>query len=221
MKTDTEIKQDVLDELEWESSVDAAQIGVVVKNAVVTLTGSVNTYAEKNAAENAAKRVLGVKAIVDELSVRIGGSDKRTDEDIAMVALNNLRWNTSVPHEDIRLTVENGWITLEGTVDWNYQKEAARNAVKHLAGIRGVTNLIHIRPGSEPDNIRDRIRAAFHRNANICADGISVMVEGQKVVLSGIVQSWFEKKEAKKAAWSAPGIAEVDDRIEIRVRGFM
>jgi len=220
MKTDSTLKQDILDELDWEPSVDATHIGVIVRDGIVTLTGTVTTYAEKNAAENAVKRVLGVRAVVMEVEVKLPGSVKQTDQDIARAAVNNLRWNTSVPDDRIHVRVEEGWVTLDGTVDWNYQKEAAKNAVQNLGGVRGVTNVVQVKAAIEPQNVKEKIRRALERSANIDADSIAVKVEGHKVILSGSVQSWAEKRQAKEAAWSAPGVTEVQDNIEIKVREF-
>lgn len=218
MKTDEDLKQDVLDELEWEPSINATQIGVTAKNGIVTLSGHVDTYGEKLAAEKAAKRVSGVKAVVEEIDVKIPGRDTRTDEDIAQMALNNLKWNTTVPDDRVLLKVEGGWITMEGTVDWNYQKDAAKRAIEHLAGVRGVTNRIQVRSTAHPRDVKEKIRKAFERNATIDAGNVTVQVEGHKVVLSGSVQSWAEKRQAENAAWSAPGVTNVENNIRIEIR---
>jgi osmotically-inducible protein OsmY len=215
MRTDAIIKEDVLNELDWEPSIDATKVGVTCVNGVVTLSGYVNSFTEKLAAELATRRVLGVRAIVEKIEVKIGGVYKRTDQDIAQAALNNLRWRTDVPDEDIKLKVENGWITLEGTVQWNFQKEAAKNAIKDLAGIRGISNVIRVITTVEPNNIKEKIKIAFERNATIDSDHVNV--DGHKVILSGIVQSMAEKRHAESAAWSAPGVTEVVDNLEIQV----
>lgn len=219
-KTDSTLKQDVLDELGWEPGVDAAKVGVIVRDGVVTLSGTVNTYAEKVAAEQAAERVYGVRAVVQDLEVVPAGAGQYKDQDIAGAAINSLRWNTNVPDERVKLKVEDGWITLDGTVDWNYQKNAAKSAVQNLAGVRGVTNIIKVKPVIEPRNLKEKIRKAFERNAEIDADNVEIKVEGRKVVLNGHVQSWAEKRQAREAAWSAPGVTEVEDHIEIRARKF-
>lgn len=218
MKTDATLKEDVMDELDWEPSIDATEIGVTVKNGIVTLSGNVNTYAEKIAAERAAKRVYGVKAVVENVDVKVSGTYKRTDEDIALSVLNNLKWNTSVPEQDIQVKVEDGWVTLEGEVEWNYQKEAAINAIRNLSGVRGVTNLLKVEAAVEPSDIQDKIRKSFERNAEIDADQVNVKIEGHKVILTGTIQSWAEKQQAKNAAWSAPGVTEVEDNLQIKVR---
>lgn len=219
-KTDSTLKQDVLDELEWEPGIEASAIGVIVRDAVVTLSGTVNTYAEKVAAEQAAERVYGVRAVVQDLEVMPAGAGQYKDQDIAAAATDSLRWNTNVPDEQVKLKVEDGWITLDGTVDWNYQKNAAKSAVQNLTGVRGVINIIKVKAVIEPHNLKERIRKAFERNAEIDADSIEVKAEGRKVVLSGYVQSWAEKRQAREAAWSAPGVTEVEDHIEIRAREF-
>lgn len=220
MKTDLNIKQDVIDELDWEPGVDAAGIGVIVKDGIVTLNGHVGTYAEKRTAEKAVKRVYGVRAVVDEIEVKLSGTYSRTDEDIARAALNNLKWDTSVPHESMQLKVEDGWLTLEGEVAWNYQKEAAKNAVANLSGVRGVTNLVKVKASVEPTNVKNKIRNSFERNASVDANSISVQVDGSKVTLSGNVQSWVEKKQAVRAAWSTPGVTEVQDKLQIKLREY-
>jgi len=218
METDANLKQQVTNELKWEPSIDASQIGVIVKNGVVTLTGHVDTYAQKISVEKAVKRVAGVRALAEELEVKIPGKDKRTDEDIALTALNNLKWNSNVPEERIQLKAEDNWITLEGQVDWNYQKEAAKKSIASLPGVRGVTNSIKVAPVVEPRDVKQQIRSAFKRNANIDANHVNVRAEGHKVILSGSVQSWAEKKQAEKAAWSAPGVTNVKNEIEVRIR---
>jgi len=218
MKTDATLKKDVLEELDWEPSIDATQVGVTVKDGIVTLSGHVNTYSEKAAAEKAAKRVKGIKAVVEEIDVKLGGGYKRTDQDIAQSAVSNLKWHSSVPEDDLQVRVENGWITLEGKVEWKYQKDAAKNAIQNLMGVRGVTNLIEVQPTIEPTNVKQRIREALERNALTDADNISVHIEGSRVELNGIVQSWSEKKQAENAAWAMPGVSEVQNNLKIKVR---
>lgn len=217
MKSDATIKKDVLDELNWEPSIDATKVGVTVENGIVSLSGHVRSYAEKVAAEKASRRVAGVKALVDEIDVKLGTAYKRTDQDIAQSALNSLKWNTNVPHEKIQLKVEDGWITLEGDIDWNFQREAARNYIKNLAGVRGVTNLLKVKAVAQPESIKHQIRSAFERNALIDADRVNVRIDGHKVFLSGVVQSLAERKQAERAAWSAPGVTEVEDNLMIKI----
>lgn len=215
MKTDSEIQHDVMAELNWEPLLNAHEIGVSCKNGIVTLSGSVETYSKKLTAEEAAKRVMGVKAVVVDIDVHIASFGKKSDVDIASAAVNALKWNTSVPYSKIKVTVENGWITLEGDVDWEYQRNAAKNAVNSLTSVRGVTNNIRVVSQITPSDVKNKISAAFLRSATIDADRIMISAEGSKVVLKGKVRSYVEKKDAEKAAWLAPGVTKVENKLEI------
>ncbi len=215
MKSDRELQVDVLDQLRWEPGVNATDIGATVKDGVVTLEGTVDSYAEKWTAEKAVKRLPGVKALAVELKVVLPGSSERTDTDLARAAENVLKWDVLVPHDRIKITVENGRLTLEGEVDRPFQKSAAERAVLHLRGVKGVTNQITVKPKVAPTEVKEKIEAAFQRNAMLDANQIQVQVDGSKVTLSGSVGSWAECEAAENAAWAAPGVSEVRSDITV------
>ena len=216
MKTDAQLQQDVMDELKWDPSVKAA-IRVDVKDGVVTLSGYVDSYSKKWAADRAAARVFGVKAVAEEIQVRLPGSLKRPDESIARVASNALEWDVSVPHDRVKVQVQNGSVTLTGEVDWWFQKNAAENAVRHLVGVVSVSNGITIKPESEhlDEDVKTNIESAFQRNAVLDARRITVETSGGKVILRGSVHSWLEREQVQRAAWAAPGVSEVESHITI------
>lgn len=215
MKGDVQLRRDVLDELEWEPSIDSAGIGVTAHAGIVTLTGKVQTYAEKLSAERAAERVLGVHAIANDIEVQLGHTHNRSDADIAEAAANALRWKTLVPKGQIKASVTKGWITLEGEVDWQYQKDAAFDAVRFLVGVHGVTNLIGVQPRASATEVKSRIEAAFRRSAEIDAKNIEVEARDGTVTLRGKVHSWSERQEAVRTASAAPGVSKVENLISI------
>jgi len=213
---DLSLKKDVEEELQWEPSIDAAAIGVAVKDGVVTLTGHVPSYAEKMAAARAAARVTGVKAVANELQVGVPAAEERTDEDIARAVANALTWNTAIPADRVKAQVSHGWVTLEGTVEWYYQKEAAERAVRPIRGVKGVTNNIVVKPTVTAAVVKSQIEAALKRSAEIDAQRITVETRGDTVILRGRVRAEVERQEAERAAWSAPGVAKVENHITIQ-----
>jgi osmotically-inducible protein OsmY len=213
MKSDSELRRDVERELEWEPSVDERRIGVSVVDAIVTLTGDVRSYGEKWRAERAVERVAGVKGIANELEVK--SASERSDTDIAKAAVDALKWNVMVPSDDVKVKVQNGWITLTGDVRWDYQRRSAEKAVRDLPGVRGLTNLITIRPRVEPEDVKRKIEETFKREAILDASHITVQATGSEVTLRGSVRSWAERHEAEKAAWAAPGVTAVHNYITV------
>jgi osmotically-inducible protein OsmY len=217
MKADSDIKRDVENELRADPMVDATDIAVAVKDGVVTLSGFVRTYGEKLDAEAAAKRVTGVVGLANDLEVRLSSSDQRPDPEIARDAVAAIRSRLPASGEHIRVVVDKGWVTLEGQVEWHYQRQEAERAVRRIKGVRGVVNAISIAPQATPHEVRQKIEEAFRRSAEIDASRIAVEVNGGEVVLRGTVRSWSERREAERAVWAAPGVTKVENRITIGV----
>ena len=216
--TAKELKQHVENALDWDPSIDASDVGVSVDEGVVTLRGNVGSYFEKVSAERIALRVYGVKAVANDLSVRLVSGYQRTDTEIARAAIAALEWNTVVPADRVTVTVTDGWVTLNGTLDYYHQSATAERAVRDLAGVKGVSNAILLQAPARPvipTDVVGRIEAAFLRSAEIDARRISVNAQDGKVILSGNVRSWAERREAERAAWAAPGVTQVDDRLTV------
>lgn len=216
MKTDMQLQRDVIEELAWQPNVREAEIGVAVRNGVVTLSGFVESYAQKYAAARAAERVHGVRAVADDLSVKLPKSFMRSDTDIAHAAVSALKWDVEVPDSRIQVLVDDGWVSLDGAVDWQFQRTAAEKAVRYLTGVKGVINRITVQqPKVSAYEVNQRIEEALKRSAATEADRITVEAKNGKVTLRGTVRSWAEREDAERAAWAAPGVSEVDDEIAV------
>ncbi len=214
-RTDAQIQTDVLAELKWDPRLQPNEIGVIVKDGIVTLTGWVDSYTRRWAAEDAAHRVKGVKAVANDIEVRLSTSDEKTDQDIAKSVVRALEWDAFIPIDKLNVTVSKGWVTLKGDVEWQYQKQDAERVVRRIQGVKGVSNLIVVKPKATPDDLKKRIEDALVRSAELDAQRITVEVDGTKVIPKGTVRSWAEREEAERQAWAAPGVTEVENRITI------
>ena len=215
MQSDRDMQRDIVNELNWEPSLRNDDIAVGVRDGVVTLAGFVDSYADKWTAERVAGRVKGVKAVANDIEVKLPLGSSRPDPDIARAALDALKWHVSVPNERIKVKVEKGWLTLEGDVDWYYQKEAAERAVRYLTGVQGVSNLITVKARPTSADVKVKIKEALQRGAEFDADHITVEIEGSKAILRGTVRAYAEMHDAERAARNAPGITEVDNRLTV------
>ncbi len=215
MKKNEDLQKDVQEAIKWEPLLNAAEIGVIAKDGVITLTGIVNSYTKKLEAENAAKNVAGVKAVVEKIEIKFGHTDKKDDNEIANEVVNALKWNLEIPNDKVKVKVEDGWVTLEGELEWNYQKDAAKTSVNNLMGVKGVTNFIKIRSETRDEIEKKDIEYAFARNWSVDDKDIQIKVSGNKVTLNGIVHSLYQKDEAARIAWNAPGVWSVDNELVI------
>jgi osmotically-inducible protein OsmY len=215
MRSDSEIERNVKEELQWDPDLDASDIAIAVRSGVVSLTGFARSYTDKYEAEAAAKRVAGVVGVANDIEVRMPSVDERPDPDIARDAVAAIKAQLPISWENLKVVVKSGWVTLEGAVEWQYQKSTAETAVRRIKGVKGVINSITLKPRARPQEIKKKIEDAFKRNAEVDANRIQVEADGSEIILKGTVRSWMEREEAERVAWSAPGITAVEDRIVV------
>lgn len=217
VQTDEQLQQEIINELKYEASIQPNEIGVAVKDGVATLTGHVDSYLKRWAAEDAAHRVRGVRAVANDIEVKLPTSSERTDADIAAAVVRALEWDAAIDTDNLDVTVSKGWVTLKGQVEWGFQRADAERVTRRITGVRGVSNLIEVRPRQRPspDEMKKKIEDALVRSAETDAKHIQVEVRGDKVILTGTVRAWAEKQEAERIAWSAPGVASVENRIVV------
>lgn len=217
IKSDSQLQRDVIEELRWDPSIGRLEIGVAAQDGVVTLSGEVDSYSRKYSAVKAAERVAGVKAVAEDMSVKLPSRFMRSDTEIAHAIVESMRWDVDVPDEGVKARVEDGWVWLEGETEWQYQRSAAERAVRFLTGVKGVTNLITIKRRASAPDVKQRIESAIKRHAEEDANRILVEASDGKVTLRGSVRSWAEREDAEHAAWAAPGVTKVDDQIAVRI----
>lgn len=215
MKSDSALRQDILDELDFEPAIDPNDIGVAVEDGIVSLSGHVPSYPQKMIVERVVSRVKGVKGLAEEIEVRFPGSIGVSDDEIAKRAVDVLEWSTLVPDDRVQVKVQNGWLTLTGVLDWHYQKTGAAEALKGIRGVTGISNRIELRPRVSSLDVKQRIESALRRSAHLEASGIRVNIDGNKVILEGRVKAWSERRLAERAAWATPGVTAVDDRLTV------
>ena len=219
-RSNKELRQRVLDELDWEPSIESADLGVAVKEGVVTLTGEVPSYAQKRTAERTVLRLAGVKGLANEIEVKLPSKHKRTDADLAQAAIDALERHVQIPSDAIKVKVDGGWVTLEGSVNWNYQRKRAERAIRYLMGVKGVSNLVKVKKRATPGDLRQRIKQALERRIDREAEDITVIVDEGKVTLEGTVASWTDRDDIETAVWAAPGVTNVENNLSVSRKAY-